>query len=351
MIPYSRHWLEEDDKQAILDVLGSSYLTRGPTASVLEGELCKLYDKAYCVVVANGTLALYAAIKVAGVTSVVSPTITFSAIANAAILAGAKLFLTDVSDDTLHADFYTGPVRYDNAKPAFSPMDYAGLPWEGEYPKGHVLIRDACHSAGAPAECFKKDFLTVGSMHPVKQICAGEGGFILTDDTNAYQELVKFRDNGRHNGLQDGFGLNLHTSDIHAALGLSQIKKVKKNFERRQGIAHRYYAHWKNDGRLFMPVISEKHALHLFVIQLTGELDCNRGQFKQELQDNGVGSQIHYTPLHLQPALFDKYEHNKFPVANKVYANILSIPMYPQLTDEEIRKVISVVDQALDKYS
>ena len=342
MIPYSRHNITEDDIAAVAEVMRSDYLTRGPMVPRFESELALIYNKEHAVCMTNATLALYAALWVSGTTSVTSPALTFMAIANATAIAGIPLFLTDVDKYSLRADFYSGPSRYDNGKPCFVPMDYAGLPWEPKIPlpKNYMVIRDACHSFGAPSWLFARDDMTILSLHAVKQLGVSEGSVIFTDNEDYATLLKRYRDNGRVDGSSASIGLNLHMSDIPAAIGLSKLKRWEKEKARRWEIARRYLDHWKNDNRLILPPDSENHAWHLFVIRLTDRVRCNRNDFRELLKTMGVGSQLHYQPLYLQPVLADRYNHSAFPVTNEAYARMLSIPLYSSMTDEQVETVV-----------
>ena len=354
MIPQTKHSITPDDIKAVVEVLESGPIARGPLVPRFESALAEYCGAKYAVVFCNGTVALHAALSAVNATSVISPPLTFCAIANATTISGANLFLTDINGETLTADFYTGPVRCDETHPVFVPMDYAGLPWIGQCPRNHVLLRDACHSLGAKIDgvsVTKFADLAVVSFHPAKVITTSEGGAVLTDDLSTRNLLVRFRDNGRHDGLQFALGLNYHMPEMCAALGLSQLKRIDENVSRRRKIAEAYRAHWKLETRLTLPPHSEEHAYHLFVIQLGEGLLCTRAEFRQHLSENGIGTQIHYVPIYLMPYWSDKFDHSAFPVTNKVYSRILSIPLYPAMTDEEVETVMRVIDDALTKFS
>lgn len=354
MIPQTRHQISPDDIKAVVEVLESGPIARGPLVPRFESALAEYCGAKYAVVFCNGTVALHAALSSVNATSIISPPLTFCAIANAAVLGGASLFLTDINSDTLVADFYTGPVRYDETRPVFVPMDYAGLPWVGQCPRNHVLLRDACHSLGAKIDgvsVTKFADMAVVSFHPAKVITTSEGGAVLTDDSFTCSLLRRFRDNGRRDGLQYALGLNYHMPEMCAALGLSQLKRIDENVERRRAIVEIYREHWKDEGRLILPPHSEEHAHHLFVIQLGDELLCSRAEFRQHLLENDIGTQIHYIPIYLMPYWSDKFDHSAFPVTNRVYSRILSIPLYPSMTGEDVVTVMEGVDDALAKFS
>ena len=354
MIPQTKHLITPEDIKAVVEVLDNGPIARGPLVPRFESALAEYCGAKYAVVFCNGTVALHAALSSVHATSVISPPLTFCAIANAATLSNANLFLTDISGETLTSDFYTGPVRCDEKHPVFAPMDYAGLPWRGQCPNNHILLRDACHSLGAKIDVVsvtKFAVLAVVSFHPAKVITASEGGAVLTDDFHTRNMLARFRDNGRRDGMQYGVGLNYHMSEMCAALGLSQLKRIDDNVKRRRKIANAYREHWKNERRLTLPPHSEEHAYHLFVIQLSDDLSCTRAEFRQYLSENDIGTQIHYVPIYLMPYWSDKFDHSAFPITNRVYSRILSIPLYPSMTDEEVETVTRVMDGALARFS
>src|SRR3990172_6505660 len=194
MIPQSRHSITREDIKLVSKVLAGDFLTRGPLTLEFEAKIAELCGKKYCVTMANGTVAIHAALLACNAKHVVSPTLTFSAIANATHYAGAKLYLTDIDPYRLHGKTYSQPLPEKGL--VFIPMDYAGLPYNldvsglgGGY---NVIIRDACHSFGATVNGeshVKHDDMAIFIFHPIKTITTGEGGCIVTDNTEYVTEL------------------------------------------------------------------------------------------------------------------------------------------------------------------
>src|SRR3990167_6751446 len=240
MISQARHSVDKSDIAAVSKILAGDFLTRGPLTVEFEDRVAEICGKKYCVAMANGTVALHAALLACGAKHVVSPTLTFSAIANATHYAGAKLYLK-------HVD------------------------------------------------------MAIFSFHPIKTITTGEGGCIVTDNTEYVTELRRIRNNGLENWQQHRWGLNYHISEIEVALGLSQLKRLDKIIVRRRELAQRYTIHWAGDERLILPADDDGHAWHLYVIRLTSAVKVKRDTFRKELAGMGVGTQVNYRPLHQQP--------------------------------------------------
>lgn len=358
MIPYSRHSLDSSDIKAANKVLAGDFLTRGPLTVEFEEKIAEICQKKYCVTMANGTVALHAALLACGAKHVVSPTLTFSAIANATHYAGAKLYLTDVDPYRLHSKSYSQPLPAKGL--VFVPMDYAGLPYNldisglgGGY---NIVIRDACHSFGATVNGeshVRHDDMAVFSFHAIKTITSGEGGCVVTDKSEYATELRRIRNNGLENWQQHRWGLNYHMSEIEVALGLSQLKRLDKILARRRELAQRYTEHWPGDFRLILPANEGGHAYHLYVIRLASMVKIKRDTFKKELAGMGVGTQVNYRPLHQQSIVASVIDSSstEFPNADWAWERMLSIPLYYGLTDSEQKVVMRAIDKLLDRYA
>lgn len=354
MIKYSTQFVTEDDVKAVSDVLRSEFVTRGPVTKELEARLSEVCEKKYCVSCANGTLALWMAIEALGDMNVHTPTLTYSAVANAADLSGwvPLLHLYDVDVDTLCAEFPSG------LDGTVVGMDYAGYPSLSKplsIYAGRVVL-DGAHSLGAKlddgsASGKYADVVTL-SFHPLKQLCAGEGGSVLTDDEGIYKELLRLRNNGiDETGMRVSVGLNCHMDEMSAALALSQLKRLHQSIERRHEIATYYYQAWQDDVRVILPTWANGHAFHLYPIRLSDAVNCDTTTFRKELLELGVGTQTHYYPLHLQPVMEHLKLKGLYPIAEHAYERLISIPMYYGLKDSEIGTVIESINKTLEKYS
>jgi len=358
MIHQTRHFVSKEDVKFVSKVLAGDLLTRGPLTLEFENKIAELCGKKYCVTMANGTVALHAALLACNAKHVVSPTLTFSAIANATHFAGGKLYLTDIDPYKLHATTYSQPLPAKGL--VFVPMDYAGLPYNldssGLGAGYTTVIRDACHSFGATVNGeshVRHDGMAVFSFHPIKTIACGEGGCVVTDSEEYATELRRIRNNGLENWQQNRFGLNYHMSEIEVALGLSQLKRLDKILARRRELAEKYFEHWSVDERILLPLGADGHAYHLFVIRLSDSVKVKRDTFRRELADMTVGTQVNYRPLHRQPIVASVIDSTltEFPNADWAWERMLSIPLYYGLTDNEQKVVMKAIDRLLDKHA
>ena len=348
VIPYSRQTITAEDESAISSVLQSDYITRGPVTRKLEDALCQLTQKKHCVVVSNGTLALWAAFRAMHGDKIVTSTLTFGGVASAALLLGMDVFFSDVDFETLCAEFemslYAEELIY-------VPMDYGGYP-SLRHKLSFPTVLDACHSIGATIDGVSNTVfadIAVGSGHAIKQITGAELGWLVTDSDEYAASLREIRDVGRRDGKFYSVSLNLHTSEVSAGLYLSQLNRLPGNLNRRREIAHGYYSAFGQDLRLILPVDDPGHAWHLFVLRISDVVNCSTDQFRSDLLELGVGTQKHYYPIHLQPLFASRNE--SFPIAEHAYERMISIPMYHGLTDQQQEKVIEAISIVLDRYS
>jgi perosamine synthetase len=228
---------------------------------------------------------------------------------------------------------------------------------------GLVLIADACHSIGAQFNGRNVGTLadlSVFSFHPVKHITTGEGGMVVTDETKFAEKMRRFRNHGIATDYKQRedqktwfyemveLGYNYRITDFQCALGLSQLKKLPSLLEKRRSIASHYDNAFASVSAI-QPLSTQKHALHayhLYVIKLNLKaLGLSRKKLFQKMRNKGIGANVHYIPAHLHPYYrknFGTYS-NLCPIAEKVYEQIISIPIYPGMTDKDIKKVINVI--------
>lgn len=354
VIPYSTSWISPEDKQAVLRVLDSNWLTRGKLTKELEAKLCQITCKKHAVMVNNGTTALWAAIEAVQTLVVNTPVLTFSAVANAADMAHADLEFRDVDVDTLCVDW----SQFSGIDGTIVAMDYAGYPSLRSKPKHHVgrVILDAAHSIGASingeSNTQYADIATF-SFHPTKTVTSAEGGALVMDDDDLYRRVILLRNNGidPETGLRVTIGMNLHCDELSCALLLSQLERLESNLIYKRGIAAAYGNRWKDDIRVILPVHDPGHAYHLYPIRLSPAVNCTVEEFRVKLLAYGVASQRHYRGIHQMPI----YKHLKlegcYPIAEHAYDRLVSIPMYAGLTVEQVRIVMNAVDWSLDAYS
>ena len=373
MIPYSHQFVDKDDTDSVKEAMLSDWLTQGPKIKEFEKSLADYCGTKYAVAVSNGTAALHASYFVAGIQEgdeVIMPPLTFAATANAAIWQRAKPVFVDVDE--------TGNIKTDLIENKITQktkgiviVDYAGLPCDfvniKKIAKKYklVLIEDAAHSLGAEYKGVKiGDIadLTTLSFHPVKSITTGEGGAILTNNKNYYEKLLLFRSHGItrnqnkflnknnepwHQEMQE-LGLNYRLTDIQAALGVSQLKKLDNFISKREKIAAKYDKDLKGIDGLILPKLlfkERKSSWHLYPIRVKKE---KRRFIFEELQKSGIGVQVHYIPVYWHP-YYQKlgYKKGLCPNAEKWYESEISIPIYPSLTKEKQEKVIKNLKEIL----
>lgn len=320
---YGRQWIDEDDIAAVVETLKGDWLTQGPKVQQFEEEFAEFVGAKYAVAVSSGTAALHIACIASGMSNgdlVITTPLTFAATANAIRMARAEPLFVDVDFD-LNISLRRGTY--------IVPVDFAGLPCDLDTFRASVMIEDACHALGATYKGRKVGSIsdmTCFSFHPVKHITTGEGGMVTTNDVAYYGNLRRLRDHGREDGEVAHLGFNYRMSDIHAALGITQLKRLPDMLYRRREIAQKYC-------QAFNLKFYEHHAYHLFVIQVD-----NRNEVKRKLDEVGIHCQIHYKPLHLHPFYGGKL--GDYPNAEKYYGGCLTIPLFPKMTNEEVEYVI-----------
>lgn len=368
MIPYGRQWIEEDDIQAVIEVLKSDYLTTGPKVQEFEKTVAEYVGAKYAVAVSNGTAALHAACFAAGIKSgdeVITTSITFAASSNCVLYCGGKPVFADIEADTYNIDPNDMIRKITNKTKAIIPVHFAGQPCNmdriNEIAKQYnlLVIEDAAHALGADYKGKKIGSIsdmTIFSFHPVKHITTGEGGMITTNDKDLYDKLILFRTHGitrdsefmTHNEgawyyEQLDLGFNYRITDIQCALGISQMKKLDKFVTRRKEIANKYNQAFKNVQNIILPKQSNNcnSSWHLYVIQI---LNKDRKQVFDKLKQLGIGVNVHYIPVYKHP-YYQNNGYNKIACANaeNYYKHTISIPIFPKMTDEEVDYVINEI--------
>ena len=375
-IPYSRHQVDSHDVEAVIGVLKSPWLTTGCKVTEFEEAVARYCGVKYAVAVSSGTAALHCAAYAAGIGSgdeVIIPAVTFAATANCVAALGAKPIIVDVDPDTLLIDVSGIEKHLNNNTRAIISVDYAGQPCNYDILQEVTdrynlrLIADSCHALGA---CFNGMHtgqladLTVFSFHPVKHITTGEGGMVVTNDSRYAEMMRRFRNHGitadHHQRSREDtwyyeivdIGFNYRITDIQCALGISQLAKLDRWLARRRQIAG-YYANAFESARAIRPLTVSPcvdHAYHLYVVRLaTNQLKIFRATVFKALRENGIGANVHYIPLNLQP-----YYQNRFgayrgqcPAAEAAYEQILSLPIYPSMTEQDVERVTATLDTIL----
>jgi len=425
MIPYSRQLIEQDDIEAVTQVLQSDFLTQGPTVAAFESALTSYAGTRYAVLFSSGTAALHAAYFAAGVSGgdeVITSPITFAATSNAALYLGATPVFVDVEPDTGNMDVASLEQAITPRAKAIVPVHYAGHPVDLKAVSlvakefGLAVIEDACHALGAEyrtigagsrgpvaregpkdtilkrldpeprtqdsedgwskiGSCAHSD-MTVFSFHPVKQITTGEGGAVLTNRSDYYEKLCLFRTHGitkdplkfqlgtrnsepvTRNPAGDWYyemhalGFNYRISDIHAALGMSQLRKLGRFVSRRREIAERYRTAYADNPWFAIPPERSyaRSSYHLYSIRLSNGLRKKKNGIFDALKNAGIGVQVHYIPVYLHPYYREMgYKQGVCPAAEDFYQREISIPLYPGMTDQTADTVIKTLRRCFNK--
>jgi perosamine synthetase len=379
MIPYGKQSIDKDDIEAVVEVLRSDWLTTGPKVSEFESALAKYVGAKFAVAVCNGTAALHAAMFALGIgpgDEVILPPMTFASTANCIVFQGGTPVFSDVDPDTLLIDPALIEGKITSRTKAIIAVDYAGQPCDYDAlrniaaKQGIFLVADACHALGAK---YKDQMvgtladMTVFSFHPVKHITTGEGGMIVTDNEKFNKRIRLFRNHGITTEYQQreeqgswfyemvDIGYNYRITDLQCALGMSQLKKLPKWIARRQVIAQRY-TKALNDIHEIIPQRLLKdisHAYHLYSIQLVlGKLSSTRSEIFLTLRNEGLGVNVHYIPVHLHPFYRQRFglKEGLCPVSEAVYKRLITLPLFPAMTDDEVETVIATVKKIMEKF-
>lgn len=377
-IPYSRQWVSKDDISKVVKVLKSDYLTQGHEIQLFEESVAKYCNVKYGVAFSSGTAALHGACFAAGISNgdeVITSPLTFAASANCVLYCGGTPVFVDVQNKLPLIDPKEIEKKITKNARAIIPVDYSGLPADydqiNKIAKKNklIVIADSAHSLGATYKERRVGTLadmTVLSFHPVKTITSGEGGMVVTDNKSFYQRLLMFRTHGIIKNKQmlinksEGpwfyemheLGFNYRLTDIHAALGNSQLKRIDFFIRKRRQIAEKYYeAFTKYKNILLFPrTLDMNSAWHLFPIVInTKNYKKDRLKLFNKFHKAGLKVQVHYIPTHLHPYYRKRfgYKRGDFLHSERFYDGEISLPIYPKMTKAEIQKVIRVTESLL----
>lgn len=379
-IPYSKQKIDSLDIEAVRQVLASDFVTQGPKIDEFEQAFAKYCGAKYAVAVASGTAALHLAALACGLKKgdqAITTPITFLATANCVLYTGARPIFADIDYDTVNIDPSSIRKLINKNTKAILPVDFSGLPARMEEiyrvakSNGLVVIEDASHALGARyrgnkvGACRHSD-MAIFSFHPVKHMTTGEGGCITTNNKKYYEQLKVLRNHGiyRKNQTQrkqgswyyemEELGFNYRITDFQCALGLSQLAKVDEFINRRVEIANQYNESFADMSRLLrVPpqlIVQEKHVWHLYLLRLKlrNPLKTRKRLF-DHLKSNGINPQVHYIPIYRQPFYQKLWNGKKIncPNAERYYEEVISLPMFPTLTEGEFDKTVSTVKQFL----
>ncbi|WP_149276965.1 UDP-4-amino-4,6-dideoxy-N-acetyl-beta-L-altrosamine transaminase [Pareuzebyella sediminis] len=385
-IPYGRQHITEEDIKAVVETLKSDYLTQGPRIAEFEKAFANYVGSNFAVAVSNGTGALHLCALALGINEgdkVITTPITFAASANCIRYCGGEVVFSDIDPNTYLLDIDKVRILLENSpKGTFKgivPVDFAGRANNLEDLRNLAdefdlwIIEDACHAPGGSFQdvndvtqfCGNGKFadLAIFSFHPVKHIASGEGGMITTNNEERYQKLLQLRTHGivRNTDLytnsidlaggkedypgwymeMQDLGYNYRLTDFQAALGLSQLSRAKEGIAKRREIALKYFDAFKNAKFIKRQSgIVNGHAYHLYIIEVE-----NRLRLYNHLRSKNIYAQIHYIPCHLMPYYQELgYKVGDFPYAENYYRHCISLPMFPQLNEDEQAYIIHEVN-------
>jgi UDP-4-amino-4,6-dideoxy-N-acetyl-beta-L-altrosamine transaminase len=378
MIPYGKQDITEDDINQVIKVLKSDFITQGPVLPAFEKELALLANSKYAVAMNSATSALHLACDAIGLKKndwLWTSPISFVASANCGRYCGANIDFIDIDPFT----FNICPEKLEKKlllahKKSLLPkvivaVHLAGKSCDMEQIYNITklynikIIEDASHAIGAfyqkePVGSCKYSDITVFSFHPVKIITTGEGGAALTNNKKYFETMeskrqhciekkfneVDFRNNGDWYYEQTNLGFNYRMTDIQAALGLSQLKRIKEFIKKRHIIANKYINAF-NNSKIHLPIISLDDSLHLFIIRFTkSKFDTCHKKIFRYLRDSGIGVNLHYIPIHLQPYYRTfGFKYGDFVEAEKYYSEAISLPIFPKLKEDDQKHIIDKV--------
>jgi dTDP-4-amino-4,6-dideoxygalactose transaminase len=379
-IPFHRPMIGEDEIRSVVETLESGWLTTGPKVKRFEEDFAKYLGCGHAVAVNSGTAALHLALDAIGIREgdeVIVPAMTFAATAEVVLYFKAKPVLVDCEPDTLNLDPRQIEAAITSRTKAIIPVHIAGQPCDMD-PILELarrcnlkVIEDAAHAL--PAAYHGKKVGTIGditcfSFYATKTVTTGEGGMATTENSDWAERMRMMSLHGiSHDAwkrytkegswyyeiLYPGFKYNL--TDIAAAIGIEQLRKCEAFWEARQRIAMNYSKAFADLKEIQLPVCRNdvQHAWHLFVIQLNLErLKISRNQFIEALREKEIGTSVHFIPLHLHPCYRDKFDYKPedFPNASRAFERIISLPIYPKMTEGNVRDVIVAVRKIVQEY-
>lgn len=368
MIPYGKQTIEQDDIQAVVDVLQSDFLTTGPKIAEFEQTVADYVGAKYAVAISNGTSALHAACFATGIgpgDEVITTPLTFAASANCVLYCGGTPVFADVDPKTYNIDPEDIRRKITDRTKAIIAVHLAGQPCDMDVihsiarEHGLIVIEDGAHALGSVYKGKKvgsMSDMTTFSFHPVKPITTGEGGMIVTDNEDFYKKMILFRSHGitrddsmmtRNDGpwfyQQFDLGYNYRITDIQCALGCSQMKKLDRFLARRKEIVARYNEAFADCDNIITPyqLSDTESGWHLYIVQVK---NCDRRQVFENMREKGIGVNVHYIPVYMHPYYQEHgYENVHCANAEEIYSHIISLPLYPRLTSEQQDYVIDTL--------
>lgn len=367
-VPFFKPWITNEDKKNVLNALDSTFLTSGPKLEKFEKAFSKMTNSKYAIGVSNATSALDLSLKAIGIKpndQVIIPDLTFVATASAIINNRAIPILAEVSDD-LNISIESIKEKITKKTKAILPVHFAGKSCNMKeiikIARKHDLkiIEDCAHAIGTKFD--KKHVGTFGnagcfSFYPTKNITSIEGGMIITNSKQIEEFVKNARNHGLTKTLQHRYskgnpweydvvkaGHNFRLDEIRSSLGLSQLKRISKLNSLRRKASRYYNSKLESVKGIKIPEVTNNDSCHLYIIRVQKEYGMNRNSLYKKLLRSGIQTTVHYKPLH-KFSLFEKSTNatKKFPITEKIFDEILSLPLYPQITKTEQNRVINCI--------
>lgn len=368
-VPFFRPWVSEDDKKAVTKALDSRWLTNGPNLKNFEKGINNFIGTKFSLGVGSATHALHLAVKSLGIGNgdeVIVPTFTFAATANAAIYCGAKPVFVDVQPDTFNISPDCIEKKISKRTKAIIVVHYGGqacdmdeiLKISSKY--SIKIIEDCAHALGSTYrnnKCGNIGQIGCFSFYPTKVITTGEGGMLTTNNKKLYQQALLFRSQAMSVSAVErekqstwkydivDLGFNYRMDEMRASLGSSQLKRINKINKKRIDIAKKYDELIEKINGLTIPSIKHhrNHIYHLYTIKIEKKYPISRDKLFNKLSKKGIGTSVQYFPLHLMSYYKKNYKikNNDFQIANSLKDKVLSLPIFPGMTDQEINYVVS----------
>jgi perosamine synthetase len=375
-LPYGRQEISEEDVEAVVEALRSELITQGPTVPRFEEALAEYLGAAHVVAYSNGTAALHGAAFAAGLDpgdEVLTSPLSFAGSSNCVLYQGARPRFVDISPSTWNLDTAATALAVGEATKAILATSFAGLPVDFEPLRSVrdrvVVIEDASHAIGGRRHGQRVGGpggadLTTFSFHPVKAMTTGEGGAVATEDDEFARRLRVFRTHGitkeRTNpSATEGdwyyemqvLGFNYRITDFQCALGLNQLTRLDASIERRNRIAERYRELLADEQRIALPptaLASDLHGYHLFVVRILAGAEARLSVF-DAMRRAGIGVQVHYIPIYRLPYYRDVlgFAQDECPATEEYYAGAVSLPIFPAMTDADVARVVTELQEAL----
>ncbi len=363
MIPIAKPIIGKEEKEAVTEVLNSGMLAQGKKVKELEERFARLCETKYAVALSSGTAAIHAALYAIGIKEgdeVITTPFTFVATASPILMQRAKVVFADVQEDTFNIDPDDVKRKITPKTKAIIVVDLFGQPADydklSKIAKEHniVLVEDACQAVNAEYKGRKTGSfgkVAAFSLYATKNIVSGEGGILTTNDEEIYEKAKMFRHHGQSEKIRYEYldlGYNYRMTDVHAAIALSQLHKLDEFTNKRIENAKMLTEGLKNIPGITVPVIKDnvKHVFHQYTIKLNG-FKLLRDQLIEKLKSKGIESAIFYPkPLHLQPSFKKmRYKEGDFPIAEKLSKEVLSLPVHPAVTKDDIRTIINAIKE------